>query len=371
MFQRLIVRSDLALFIAVALLLTFGCLMIYSCTHAATPAKGEARVKKVYLQLAWIMLGLMLMALTMAVDYNKIITFAPPILGVCLVLLMVVLVVGGHVRATQRWIPLGPMHLQPSELTKLAVILVLAWFLVQHEEERDTFALIGRSLALIAAPGFLILLQPDLGTPVVIGFVWFTMLFVLGSRVTHLVAFVLSFLLLFTVAWELNLVRPHQKARLMAFSDPDRDPRGSGYQLKQSLIAIGSGHMLGQGYRQGMQTQHAFIPDQETDFIFTSIGEETGFAGGLLILGIFAFILHRGLRVCVAAKDLAGRLIAAGVTAIILIHVFVNIGMTMGMMPVKGMPLPFISYGGSSMMTMLVAVGLLQNVYMRRHKITF
>ena len=381
MFQRLIVRSDFALFIIVALLLSFGCLMIYSCTHGATTikgptsakaeAKGENRAKKLELQLVWILLGMALMALTMAIDYSKILHFAMPILGVVLVLLVIVLVVGGHVRATQRWIPLGPVHLQPSELAKIAVILVLAAFLALREEERETFSLVAQALARIAVPGALILLQPDLGTPVVLGFVWMVMLFVLGARVTHLAAFILAFLMLFTVAWQLNIVRPHQKERILAFRDPGRDPHGSGWQLKQSLIAIGSGHLLGQGLFHGTQTQGAFIPDQETDFIFTSIGEEWGFAGGLLVVSLFAALLYRAANICLTAKDTSGRMIAAGVTAMILIHVFVNIGMTMGMMPVKGMPLPFISYGGSSMMTMLIGVGLLQNVHMRRHKIIF
>jgi rod shape determining protein RodA len=371
LFRRLIVRADISLFVIVVLLLAFGCLMIYSCTHGATPTKGESRVKKVYMQLIWIALGIVLMALTMAIDYNKLLGFALPIMGTVAVLLVIVLFVGGHVRATQRWIPLGPMHLQPSELAKLAVILLLGAFLSHHEEERETFALVGRSLGYIAVPWLLILAQPDLGTPVVIGFVWFTMMFVLGARVVHLGAFVFAFLMLFSAAWTLNLVRPHQKERLVAFTHPERDPNGSGWQLKQSLIAIGSGHFWGQGLFHGTQTQGAFIPDQETDFVFTSIGEEWGFLGGLLVVLLFAALLYRGVAVCASAKDTAGRLIAGGVTALILIHVFVNIGMTMGMMPVKGMPLPFISYGGSSMMTMLIAVGLLQSVHMRRHKIIF
>jgi rod shape determining protein RodA len=201
--------------------------------------------------------------------------------------------------------------------------------------------------------------------------VWLTMLLVFGARVAHLGAIVFAFVMLFTAAWGLNVIRPHQKERLTAFLDPNQDPRGAGWQLQQSLIAIGSGHLFGQGIFKGSQSKLEFVPFQETDFIFTVIAEETGFAGSLLVLALFGVLLWRSVSIALAAKDTAGRLMAAGIGGMFLVHIMVNVGMTVGMMPVKGMPLPFISYGGSNMLANMAAVGLLESIHIHRQKITF
>lgn len=363
--RKLTYRLDWTLLAAVLLLCAIGCLMIYSSTRATMGPQ------KLMLQLVWLALGLVILASVTIVDYNRLVNLALPFLGFCVFLLLVVLFTGHVVKGAERWIPLGPLNIQPAELLKLGIILFLGGFLATREEDAHDFGLVLTSLAYVAGPCLLVLAQPDLGTPVLLFMVWLTMLFVVGARVVHLGAIAFAFLMLFTAAWGLNIIRPHQKERLSAFLDPDADPRGQGWHLKQSLIAIGSGHFRGQGLFKGTQSRLRFVPDQETDFIFSVIGEETGFLGSTFTLGLFGLVLYRGLRIAATAKDTAGRLIAAGVVGMILVHITVNVGMSMGMMPVKGMPLPFVSYGGSNMLTMMAAMGLLQSVYIHRQKITF
>jgi len=363
--RKLTQRLDWTLLLTVLLLATIGCLMIYS----ATRAQGGAH--KLVLQLVWLALGLVVLASVTVVDYSRLVNLAVPFLGLCIFLLVVVLFTGHLVKGAERWIPLGPINIQPAELLKLALILFLGGFLASREEEAHDFGLVLTSLAYVGVPSLLVLAQPDLGTPVLLFLVWLTMLFVAGSRVLHLGAIAFAFIMLFTAAWGLDIIRPHQKERLTAFMNPDADPHGQGWQLKQSLIAIGSGHLVGQGLFKGTQSRLQFVPDQETDFVFTVVGEELGFVGSVAVLGLFGLVLYRALSIAAAAKDTAGRLIASGIAAMLLVHILVNVGMTLGMMPVKGMPLPFVSYGGSSMLTMMAAVGLLQSVHIHRQKITF
>jgi len=228
-----------------------------------------------------------------------------------------------------------------------------------------------RTLGYVAGPALLILLQPDLGTPIVMFFVWLVMLYAFGANPLHLGGFALAAILLFAGAWGFDLIRPHQKARMVAFIDPMADPQGAGYHLRQSLIAIGSGHLWGQGLFHGPQSQGSFIPDQETDFIFTVIGEEMGFVGAVSVVLLYGLLLFRAVSVAAAAPGMFGRAVAMGVTAMLLLQVVVNIAMTIGLAPVKGMALPFLSYGGSSMVTSMIAIGLLQSIYMRRDPIVF
>lgn len=372
--RHLLKRADPVLLIIVALLLAVGLVMIYSCTRASLVAAGQSPFQKLHLQIAWLALGLIAMAGALTLDYEKIGSLSGVLMAVVVALLILVLVIGaiqGEVRGTRRWIDIGPIHVQPSELAKIAVIIILAVYLAAREEEVDTLSLVSRSLVYAFIPTSLILLQPDLGTPVVIMFIWFVMLFVAGARITHLLAYVLAGVLLFGAAWNLGVIPQHQKNRLLAFRYPDADPKGAGWQLRQSLIAIGSGGMWGQGLFQGKQTQLGFIPDQETDFIFTAIGEEKGFFGCSVVLGLFGLLLWRTLHISANAKDRLGQLMAAGIAALFFLHLIVNVGMTLGMMPVKGMPLPFVSYGGSNLITNMICIGLLENIYMRRHKIVF
>ncbi len=371
--RRLLARTDFVLLAIVLVLAAYGALMIYSCTYKRLAREERPPTRTVSLQLVWIGLGLVIMGLVMAADYAKVASFSPLIYGVCLVLLVVVLVIAKTVLGASRWIPLGSLHIQPAELTKLGLILILGGYLAARREEgeHDAFAVVAHSLGYVLVPALLIFLQPDLGTPIVLIFIWLVMLYVVGARISHLGALVFAFLMLFTAAWSLDIIRPHQKERMTAFLHPEDDPERSGYQLKQSLIAISSGRLLGQGLSHGSQSQLGFVPYQEQDFIFTVVAEEWGFVGAVALFGLFAGLLGRALIICMHAEDVYGRLVAAGVIAMFFIHIIAGVGMTMGLLPVKGMTLPFVSYGGSSMVVNFAAVGLLQSIYIRRQKIAF
>lgn len=363
-------HADFQLLTIVLLLCAIGAVGIYSCTKSELAASGEPKTAKLTMQLVWLVIGIGIMAVTMTVDTGRLRGLAWPIYLVVMVLLVIVLL-GGAVREANRWISLGPANLQPAELAKLAVIVMLGAVVARVDEEKRDFVFLLKTLAYVAAPAFLILLQPDLGTPIVLFFVWLVMMFVLGASPVHLGAFALAAVMLFAGAWGFELIQPHQKARLTSFVNPQKDPYGTAYQLRQSLIAVGSGHLWGQGLFHGKQSQTAFIPDQETDFIFTVIAEELGFVGAASVVVLYGLLLYRGLAVAASAPTVFARVVAAGIVAMLLLQVFSNIGMTVGLAPVKGMALPFLSYGGSSLVTNMIAIGILQSIYMRREQIVF
>lgn len=372
MLGRLFARADFVLLVTVIALSCFGAVMVASATQHLVLAGGAAS-QKLLVQVLSVVLGIGLMLLVMSIDYTKLLHAAPLILGACVLLLVVTLVLGHAIRGSARWIPLGPVHLQPSEFAKIAVIIVLAFYLSLRAENSDLSSpqVFLQSLALAGGPAFVILVQPDLGTPLVLFFVWLVVLYALGARPAYLAAAVVAAALLFTAAWHTNLLKDYQKKRIMAFLNPDADPLGAGYHLRQSLIAVGSGHLIGKGLFQGTQSNLAFIPDQETDFIFAVVGEELGFVGSMALLGLLGVLLWRCVAAAAEAKDPGGRALAIGVAAMFAMQVVVNIGMVLGMLPVKGLPLPFLSYGGSAMVVNFVAAGIVESVYMRRHKIAF
>lgn len=358
-------RMDLQLFAVALLLCAIGAVGVYSATRS-----GSSPTSMVTLQVVYIVIGLVMLLATAMLDPGRLRSLAWPIYLVVMLLLVVVLTMG-EIRGTSRWLSLGPVNLQPAELAKLAVIAMLGAFVSRMEREDYDFVFLVRSLAYVAVPAGLILLQPDLGTPIVIFFAWLAMMFVLGANPLHLGAFVLAGVLLFAGAWGFGLVKPHQQARLTSFINPEKDPQGASYHLRQSLIAVGAGHLWGQGLFHGKQSQSNFIPDQHTDFIFTVIAEELGFVGAASVLALYALLLYRGLYIASSAPSTFERAVAAGIVAMFLIQIYTNVGMTIGMAPVKGMALPFLSYGGSSLVANMIAVGLLQSIHIRREQIVF
>ena len=357
-------RADWVLIGAALLLAAVGVAMIYSC--------GSSRGEHYHvLQLVWIGIGLLMAVALVTFDYARLQPMAAWIYGIALAMLVLVLIVGSQIRGAQRWLPLGPLHLQPAELAKVAVVLVLAVFISARLEEVTSFRVTAASFALMLPAIGLVLLQPDMGTPVVMIGAWLTLAFVAGARVWHLGAIVAVLAACFAGAWAADIIKPHQKARILAFANPEASKHGAGWQVRQGLIAIGSGHLFGQGFMHGTQTQLAFIPDQHSDFIFTAIGEELGFAGAAFVVILLGIVLYRGLSIAAEARDSFGRLLAAGLTGILATHTVINIGMTLGLMPVNGMPLPFVSYGGSHMLTCMIILGLLNNIHIRRRRIDF
>ncbi len=344
-------------------IVVFGVMMIYSAS------KGGGYVGK---QIVWAIIGVVAGAAVATVNQSVLSRHAGKIYVLVILLLVAVLVLGKEANEATRWLKLGPIQFQPSEFAKIAMIICLAVFLVKRQDEISSTKTFVLSFIYIVPPMALIFKQPDLGTSLVLIAIWFTMVFVMGTSIKNIIATVLVGVVLVGVAWTVpGVIKPYQKKRLTAFLDQDADPQEGSYQVIQARIAIGSGKILGKGFLQGTQRKLSFIPEQHTDFIFTVVGEETGFIGATTLIFLYFIFLWRGLSIVYATEDVTGRAIAAGIVAMFLFHIVVNIGMTLGIMPVTGVPLPMVSAGGSSLLTSLVAVGLLEGISMRRHRINF
>lgn len=285
--------------------------------------------------------------------------------GGCLLLLLFVEIMGHMGGGAQRWIALGPLNLQPSELTKLAVILMLARYLQAFPPlTHPGLKYLVVPVALVLMPAVLILKQPNLGTTLIIVAVTGWILFAAGVRLRYFIIVIVLTLAAAPVAW--HFMHGYQKQRVMTFLDPSQDPLGSGYNITQSMIAIGSGGINGKGLLKGSQAQLDFLPEKQTDFIFTMLTEETGFIGGLTVLGLFTLLIFFALGVALRSRHLYGSVIAHGIAALVFFHMFVNTAMVMGMLPVVGLPLPLLSYGGSMQLTIMLAFGLLMNAWVNR-----
>ncbi|MDO8682161.1 MAG: rod shape-determining protein RodA [Armatimonadota bacterium] len=364
--RRNLKHYDLTLVACALAIVAYSLLMIYSASKG-----GDAGTMRVARQIVWAVMGITIMLLISTIDHNAYPRIAGRIYAVNLTLLLAVLLVGKSAKGAQRWLGFGPFSIQPSELAKIALIICLAAFLVSRRDQIRDFPTVVKSFLYMAVPTLLIFKQPDLGTALVLLAIWFGMLYFAGARLRHLAVFVLAGALLFTAMWSFGVLKDYQKKRLVTFINPDVDPKASGYHITQSRIAIGSGKLLGKGYMHGTQSQLRFIPEQHTDFIFTVVGEELGFMGGALLLMLYLGLLYRAAVIMMSAEDPVGRLISGGILSMFLFQTVVNLGMTMGIMPVTGVPLPMFSYGGSSLLACLSAIGILAGIYTRRHKISF
>jgi len=364
--RRELRHFDFTLIACALAIIAYGLLTIYSAGKG-----GDQGVSRVTKQVIWAVLGIATMLIMSSLDHKAYPRLAGRLYYANLVLLLAVLAIGRSAKGAQRWLGAGPVTIQPSELAKVALIICLAVFFVKRIHQIREFPVVLQSFAYIGLPILLIFKQPDLGTALVLLVIWFAMLFLAGAKLRHLCAFALAGVLLFAAMWHTGILRPYQKQRLATFLNPESDPRATGYHVRQSKIAIGSGKFLGKGYLHGTQSQLRFIPEQHTDFIFTVVGEEFGFVGGAVLLLLYLGLLYRCAAIMTIAEDPLGRLIAAGALSMFFFQIVVNLGMTMGVMPVTGVPLPMFSYGGSSLLASLASVGLLAGVYSRRHKINF
>ena len=371
---RILQRMDWLLVSLVIAVSLFGVLMVAGSMHNSWEAALASEFFRS--QVVWVLAGIVLMFAVTILDYRYLRHVMPVIYGVNIALLVGVIYRGVEAGGARRWLHLGPLGLQPSELAKVLVIITLAHFLAGKEEDGpDTgwcaFAL---SALHVALPAALVLIQPDLGTSLVFVAIWFGSLYFAGFLLIRLLGvFALGMgtavgavVAHVRYAIEVPFLRDHMVARLISFLDPSLDPTGAGYQLKQSILAIGSGGMTGNGLFRGASSQLNFLPEQHTDFIFSAIGEQLGFVGTTGLLVAFTLILLRMLLVLIGAKDRFGTILVGGVIAYLFFHVLVNVGMTMGVMPVTGLPLPFISYGRSAFLSEMIAVGLVLNVGGRR-----
>ncbi len=283
----------------------------------------------------------------------------------CLGLLVVVEIAGHIGMGAQRWIALGPVNLQPSELMKLATILALArYFHTLHPHERPGPMVLLTPVLMLLAPAALILKQPNLGTASILLMVGGMMLLASGVRWIYFMIIGGAGLVSLPVAWQ--FLHDYQKQRVLTFLDPEKDPLGAGYNIIQSVIAIGSGGLFGKGFLKGSQGQLDFLPEKQTDFIFTMLAEEFGFVGSAFIIGCYTLLILYALGIALSSRNRFGSLTAVGISAMLFLHVFINIGMSMGMLPVVGVPLPLLSYGGTMLVAMLAAFGLLLNVWAHR-----
>jgi rod shape determining protein RodA len=318
-------------------------------------------------QIFWIVGGLAAMFLFAKIDYHKMIDFAPWAYGVCIVSLLAVLAVGHKALGAKRWIKVGPLQFQPSEWVKLVLILMMARYFANPGGRSLTWKDIFKAFALVGVPMLLVLKQPDLGTTLTYAPILVAGFFLGGINLRQALILGTCGLALVAGVWTSGkMLKPYQKARLTSFVNPDNDPRGSGYQTKQSLIAIGSGGVWGKGAAKGTQTQGDFLPIPHADFIFAAFGEEHGFVGALFVLLLYFFILMRLIQNAQTAADLSGSLLIMGVVAVLTFEIAVNVGMVIGFMPVTGIPLPLMSYGGSSVLFTFLALGAAMNVRMRR-----
>ena len=363
-------RFDLTLNLAVAALLAIGTLLVYAATREwfrSNNLDPEYYLKRHILN---ILIGALLAYGTTLIDYRLLRAYAPILWLISIIGLIAVFIpgIGEEVNNSNAWISLpGGFQLQPAELAKISIIIGIAMVLSDRDQNQNdpTDLDVVKALAIAAIPVFFIVLQPDLGTILIISAAVVAMIGVSGARPIWVVGLLLLAVVGGFTAVKTGAVSEYQVARLQSFIDPTSDPQATGYQIRQSRITIGSGGFFGKGLFEGPQTSGRFVPEQQTDFIFTVAGEELGFVGCSLILFLYLLIFIRAFVICRQSRDLFGRLVCIGVIAWFIFQSFENIGMAMGLMPMTGVPLPFLSYGGSSMFANLIGIGLLQNVHAR------
>jgi rod shape determining protein RodA len=360
---------DWTLILVTGAILVIGTLLVWSATstnEALTHGDSTAYLKKHLVNIA---IGLVLFTIVLATDHRWVRILAPLVYVGSIIGLLLVLVMGTTINGSRSWLMLGGMSIQPAEFAKLAVVIGMA-LLVAERTEGSRKRQVGNTevllmLAIAGVPAALILLQPDLGTMLVLSATVFGVLAVAGASRRWIAGLAAGGIAGAAVAVSAHVLKTYQVDRFMAFTNPNLDPRGAGYNTTQARIAIGNGGLFGQGLFGGSQTKSGFVPEQHTDFIFTVAGEELGLIGAGVLILLFALLLWRALSISMHAEDLFGRVAAAGIACWFAFQTFQNIGMCLGIMPVTGVPLPLVSYGGSSMFASLMAIGLLQNIHLR------
>ena len=357
--RRLIKNFDWVLLLLTLAMIGVGLINLYSATSSQ---EGH---QVFYRQLLWVCVGFGLLFVSLFFNYHRLEKYAFHFYAVGLILLTVVLFLGQTISGSKRWLVLGPLSFQPSEITKLIIIIVLARLFYQRPFKKPLgfFDLFFPAL-LVGVPFLLVLKEPDLGTALMIAFVAGSMILFVGVRLRTLVTMVGSVVFFTPLVW--NFLKDYQKQRIITFLHPEQDPLGSGYHILQSKIAVGSGQWAGKGFMQSTQSHLHFLPEHHTDFAFSVLAEEWGFLGALITILLLLVIMLWGLLVARSSKDMFGSLVALGIVSMFFWQSVINICMVTGMLPVVGMPLPFISYGGSSIITNMLALGLLLNVSMRR-----
>ena len=361
----MIYKLDKVILIITLVIIVFSLIALYSSCH-----QSNIFVKKniFFKQLFWICIGIGLMFLFSNIDYRKFWDFTWPFYLFILFTLILVLALGRTRLGAQRWLELGLLNFQPSEFAKLAVVLLLARYFSQRSVGKlnisrtnilwlDTFLF---PFLFVLIPLFFVLIQPDLGTALMFVFIFLVMSYFVGVKNKYILSFLVLSLLSSPIFW--HILRPYQKDRLLVFLNPNRDPLGAGYTIIQSKIAIGSGRILGKGWLAGTQNQLNFLTERHTDFIFSTIGEEWGLLGGVFLIFLFFVLTYRVLKISKLVNDPFAKNLCIGIASLFTIQFFINFAMTIGIMPVVGLPLPLLSYGGSSLVSFLVSIGIILNI---------
>jgi len=358
--RRLIQYFDWGLLVITLMIAGIGLMML----NSAVQTSGLLSILY-YKQMIWLSVGFLVMVASFLFNYKHLDQWSLIIYFGCVALLLLVLVFGKDAGGSTRWLAIGPFTLQPSEPVKLGVIIILAKYLSNAVKPKglDLKDMIP-PMILTGIPFLLVATQPDLGTAGTIGLIAATMAIFAKIERKTLLFFILVLAVILPIGW--NLLEPYQQERLLTLIFPNRDPLGAGYHIRQSKIAVGSGMLFGKGYLNGTQKMLSFLPEQHTDFIFSVLAEEWGVAGSFAVLFLYLFLIVFGLNVAYGCRDKFGAILAVGITAMFFWQIFINIGMVIGIMPVVGMPLPLMSYGGSSILTSLIGLGLLMNISMRR-----
>src|SRR5438874_852280 len=361
-------QLDPLLLIATLGLIGFGSYVIGTATSGDIAGNPHYYLTR---QIAYGAVGLVLMFFMARFDYSLLREWKLGIYGATIALILLTLALGTATRGSKRWIDLPFFKLQSSELGKVLLIVALAAFMIDRMRRLSEKETTSRILLLAILPAMLVVLQPDLGSGMVYIAIACAILFIAGTKWTHFVAIgtitatITVGVLVGAPAAGVHVLKPYQVDRLTAFINPTDNPRKQGYQLRQSQVAIGSGQKTGRGPEHATQTKLDFLPEHHTDFVFSVVGEEFGFVGAALVLSLYALLIWRALRILTMAKNLYGALIAGGVAAMLMFQIFVNVGMTIGIMPITGVPLPLLSYGGSSVLITFLAIGLLQSIHVQ------
>ena len=360
--RRLVKYFDWGLLGMTVLLGFLGLVTLYSAVTSASPTPQKIYYFK---QLVWYCAGLIVMVISFLINYKLLDRWANAIYAICILLLICVLLFGKHVGGARRWLILGPLSIQPSEFVKIAVIICLARYYSKIANIRGlNLRELLTPLILAAIPFFLIVRQPDLGTAMLVVLIASSMTVFVKIERRSFLYIIASCTITIPMVW--FFLKGYQKKRILTFLNPELDPLGAGYHIIKYKIAIGSGMISGKGFLKGTQNALSFLPEQHTDFIFSVLAEEMGFVGSVIPLLIFMMLIIWGLNVAYRCRDPFGTILAVGISSMIFWQVFINVGMAMGLMPIVGVPLPFISYGGSSIVAMMICIGLLMNVSMRR-----
>jgi len=357
---------DLQLTTYAALLVAVGLVMAYtnSVESGSLPLEAGTTFGR---GLMWAGIAVVVFVLATVFDYHWLKTLAWPIYALQLGLLVVTLAIGSGIGGSARWVSIGPFTFQFSEIAKILMIIVLAGYLAAREGRLDSLASLLGACFLVGPPLVLVMLQPDLGTSLVFAAILAGMLWMSGASLRWLTALAVGVLAMIPLAWT-YLLRDYQKARLTSFIDANPDIQGAGYQLHQAQIAVGSGGIIGKGLTNGTQTQGDLLPVQATDFVFATLAEELGFIGGVVLFVLFVLLLWRVLVAGWRSRDAFGTLFAAGVASMVLFQLVVNVGMVLGVMPITGIPLPFVTHGGASLVSMAAGLGILQSINIRQSR---